>query len=1577
MGDTALDLDGVDDAFVLNASQQGMLYHSLAEPGTGVYVGVLDCRLPDDLDLDLFKAAWAHVIARHDALRSLFVWQGVDDPLQVVQSEATINWETLDGTLPAAAGLLDRQFVETIRQEGIDLSSAPAMRFILGDLPDGGRCFLWVCHHALIDDWSQALVLEDVQKTYRALQSGQAPDDTGGFAIGAFADWIAARDTEDDEAFWRDLFAGFATPARLQLERASAPAQDDTLRGEAELWLDEDASQALREAANKHRVTLAAMATGVWSVVLHRLTGETDLAFGIAATQRPVDIQDADRAIGNFVTTMPARVQINDHENLAALIRQCHDTVQAAQPRSSIALTRLQEILSLPQDTPMIDTILSIKQDALGRLNDSGPALFQAPKIQFKSNFPLAVVVLPEERIGLRVIYDPKTYAPAAARQVIDIFESALRAAPDVMHAPPHTLPIMSAEDETRAVKGLQSPTPMPEFEGVVATIRRCAAERPEHPAIVTGDKTISYAQLLEQAEQLAHRLVAQGLGRGDRIGVYLDRSGDVPIAMLAVLLSGAAYAPFDAAFPETRLERMIKSARLSAIVTRRNHFARLAGQSSCLIDIEDTETAPDPSPSLRDGEPDDPAYVMFTSGSTGTPKGVIVTRANLDASTAARLAWYDAPPERYLLLSSHAFDSSVAGIYWTLCTGGTLHIPDHDQARDVGTLRDMIVAHDITHTLCLPSLYSVLLETSADSLTSFRTIIVAGEEVTADLLSAHQASGLTAELVNEYGPTEATVWCAAANLTGGPTVAPVPIGGPVPGVMLFLRDAMGRPVPDGMVAELLVGGPGVAAGYLDLPDETNASFVAHPDTPHERLYKTGDLVRRRADGELEYIGRADEQLKLRGYRIELPEIENLLSGRPDIRDAVVAARGDGAAARLVAYVVSKEDSALSPDILSSFCRGALPDYMVPAQFMLLADLPRTPNGKIDRKALPDPQEPVRPSGITKASTPTESVLTELWRQVLWLDREVGVHDDFHDLGGHSLLVMRLVNEIEQTFDLRIPLASLGRLTTVAEQAVLIEKIRREGGEEASVADPVSGVVPSVLAGLDPEEESKLRTLAANWRAPAAREGSKIRVMNAEGTKPPLFFCFLNEYSFVQLGKHIGKDQPLYGMRGANAVVPMTGEEAYEANMRRAAISYLEEVIELAGDGPILLGGYCQGGTIAMHLAALLTALGHTVETVMLVEKTPPVSYPGHVDILFSEKSFLNPYLEFDQPEAVWSRRYGSHSFQIVPGDYIDVFLPQYVMGLASALNTCIETALRSARTSLPRSAQIVSWVGADIPGTLRPGQQVALEVAFQNDSAWDWLPTRDTGLRVRAEWISEGESDAPQPLQYGDLERRVAAGEPGAVFLNLAAPMRVGSYRLEIDLVEEGVARFSKIGCDKLTLLTNVAGQPAVASAADGHAANARETAAQAWVQQAANLSDLTRATLRRDGALADRITEETSAQVKAQTVEIMREIGALRYRQGKPDAAEREFSAALAMDPSDAESLLGLARINLEKGRLLKAYGLTKKAHRAGSSEAETMLSAYFTPRGMARALKHRFVAKPTGRKRARNKKKRKPAE
>jgi len=555
----------------------------------------------------------------------------------------------------------------------------------------------------------------------------------------------------------------------------------------------------------------------------------------------------------------------------------------------------------------------------------------------------------------------------------------------------------------------------------------------------------------------LAGRLQSLGVGPGTLVGVYLERSPEVVVALLAVLRAGGAYLPLDPDYPAERLAFMVEDSGASLLLTGGGlpGLGESAGIPAVVLDgsvpgsVEDGRAAP------AHPDPDDLAYVIYTSGSTGRPKGVMVTHGNLRHSTAARLRYYGGAPGGFLLLSSFAFDSSVAGVFGTLCAGGRLVLPTGSRQADGLRFGELAARHGVTHLLCVPSLYSALLEERAEGLEG---VIVAGEACHPDLVASHFAERPGTRLWNEYGPTEATVWSTVQELLPGTIGSRVPIGRPIDGASVHLLDARGRRVPPGVTGEVFLGGPGVTRGYAGRPGLTAERFVPDPFDPHGggRLYRTGDLARWSASAELVFLGRVDHQVKVRGFRIELGEIEAALREHRAVQEAAAVPLATGAGGdptaprydRLAAYLELRDgEPEPQAHALRQFLRDRLPDGMVPGAFVILDALPLSPNGKVDRRALAAaggvalaPQTP-----YVAPATETEERLVVIWQELL--DRErVGVQDNFFDLGGHSLLTTRLLSRLRDAFELEVPLQTFFEEPTIAALAEGIELARWAGG---------------------------------------------------------------------------------------------------------------------------------------------------------------------------------------------------------------------------------------------------------------------------------------------------------------------------------------------------------------------------------------------------------------------------------------------------------------------------------------------------------------------------------------------------
>ncbi|HLK58813.1 MAG TPA: amino acid adenylation domain-containing protein, partial [Chthonomonadaceae bacterium] len=538
-------------------------------------------------------------------------------------------------------------------------------------------------------------------------------------------------------------------------------------------------------------------------------------------------------------------------------------------------------------------------------------------------------------------------------------------------------------------------------------------------------------------------------------VGLYVERSLEMVVGLLGVLKAGGAYVPLDPEYPQERIAHILTDSRAGVLLTQARLQARVPEVAGSIVLLDDRATLD----AMDAGNPDwnvattDPAYIIYTSGSTGLPKGVVVNHRNLVHSTCARRKVYSHPPTKFLLLSSFAFDSSIAGIFWTLCEGGCLMLPTRPVQENLDEVLDKMASEGVSHYLCVPSLHNVFLEEfGSRNMDALRTVIVAGEECPARQVADHFARLPQAELYNEYGPTEATVWASVWQADPNAIPETVPIGRPIENTQIYLLDAYGNPVPVGIGGELTIGGIGLTRGYLNRPDLTAEKFVPDPfsSEPGARLYRTGDLCRYLPDGNIEFLGRVDHQVKIRGFRIELGEIESVLSQHPGVREAVVLAREEGAGdKRLVAYVVGLPGLSLSA--LREHLREKLPDYMVPTAFVVMEAFPLSPNGKVDRKALPAPEPESRDEAYVAPRTPIEEGLVEIWSEVLGRER-VGIHDNFFELGGHSLLATRVISRIRNIFQAELPVRALFEASTIAD---LAERILAARGEQAPAAPPL------------------------------------------------------------------------------------------------------------------------------------------------------------------------------------------------------------------------------------------------------------------------------------------------------------------------------------------------------------------------------------------------------------------------------------------------------------------------------------------------------------------------------------------
>jgi amino acid adenylation domain-containing protein/non-ribosomal peptide synthase protein (TIGR01720 family) len=1046
----------LEDLYPLTPMQQGMLFHTLLAPDSGVYFEQFTCTIHAPFDPVLFELAWQRMLDRHSVLRSGFLWDGLDQPLQAVFKNVRVPLSHLDWRDLEEAEVRDRfdTFLQEDRRRGFDLSEAPLLRLTL--IRVHGDAFRFVCafHHLLLDGWSLSLALQELFASYSALRGAKEPSLQPAVPYRHYLEWISNQDPAAAERFWREELKGFEAPTALGIERAAPSGTPG--HAEHEVALTPALTAGLQDFARAHKLTLNTVIQGLWALLLSRYSGRDDVLFGATVAGRPAELPGAEGMIGLFINTLPMRVRVPANARLVPWLRGLQAKSAEMRQYEHSPLVQVQSSSDLPRGVALFNHILVFENYPVdASLRDSGPLAVSEVRVHEHTNYPITVVAKPGPRLAIEISYDRQLVDSAAVERVLRHFTHLLEAAVADPAAELGDLPMLAPDERQRLLDEWNATeVPYPRDRTFVDLFEEQVVQAPDAPAVVFEGAQLTYSELNSRANQLARHLRALGVGPEALVGLCADRSLEMVVGVLAILKAGAAYVPLDPSYPRDRLALMLEDARVSVLVGQEPLLASLPHDSALIVPLDDPKALlayPPQNPAPMAG-PENLAYVIFTSGSTGRPKGVGVAHRGLcNLVTAQALAFGLGPRDRVLQVASLSFDASIWEIVMALGRGAALHLVPRHTLLSTAELAEAIQSQGISAATFPPSLLSTL---PPEKLTGMQTLVVAGEACSQEL-AARWTPGR--RFYNAYGPSEATVCATIHPCAANETTAP-PIGQPIANTRVFVLDHRLRPVPVGVAGELYIGGEGVGRGYLRRPALTADRFIPDPfaSEPGRRLYRTGDRVRTRADGRIEFLGRLDQQVKVRGFRVELGEVESTLARHPAIREAVVLAHGESSAdRRLIAYYVPAEQQ-LPTSELREFLRRTLPEHMIPGAFVQLTSFPLSPNGKVNRNALPAP-DGTRPDLLVDYApprTPTEELVAGIWAQVLRV-KQVGVRDDFFELGGHSLLATQVASRVREAFKVRLPLRDLFEVRTVEELASRIDIAKGSGALEGDAIAPM------------------------------------------------------------------------------------------------------------------------------------------------------------------------------------------------------------------------------------------------------------------------------------------------------------------------------------------------------------------------------------------------------------------------------------------------------------------------------------------------------------------------------------------
>jgi amino acid adenylation domain-containing protein len=1039
----------VEDIYPMVPVQQGLLFHTLYAPGAGLYCEQLACTIQGGFVPDAFRRAWQRVLQRHPVLRTAFVWDQLEQPLQVVRKELPLPWTQQDwrGTTSDAQAELWQAFLREDRRRGFQLDQAPLFRLVLIQIEEDAYHFLWSHHHLLLDGWSSSLVLKEVLAVYAADVRGVELSLEPVRPYRDYLAWLAKQDLSKAEAFWVEALRGFDCPTPLPTGRAPAVEPESAAAyEEQQLAVPTVLTASLQAFVRRLQLPLNALMQGAWALLLSRYSGRDDVVFGVTMSGRPPTLAGVESMVGLAINTLPLRVRIPPGASLRDWLKRLHAQQVGIQEYEYTPLVQVQRWSEVTNGVPLFDSLFVFENYPVDRALRNGLDIpkFREIRTWTRANYPLSVIVLPGHGLNVRILYDTGRLDAAMVSRMLDHYQRLLETMVADAEQPLGRIPMVTDEERHRAlVQWNENARPYPRDSCIHVLFEEHVARAPDATAVVWGLQRLTYAELNRRANQLARYLRSVGVGDESMVGVHLPRSPELAVTLLGILKAGGAYVPLDPAYPAERLALMMQDCAASILLTRSDLLADWEPTATRVVLVDAVRDLIDgmPEENLGTSSPDQLAYVIYTSGSTGIPKGVAVPHRAVvrlvKGADYVRLG----PADRVAQVSNASFDAATFEIWGALLNGGSLIGVEREVMLSPHRFADLLRAEQITALFLTTALFNQVAREVPDAFCEVTHLLFGGEAVAPESVRRVLKAGAPRRLLHVYGPTENTTfssWQLLLEVSSEATT--LPIGRAIAHSQLYLLDRQLDPVPVGTPGELYVGGDGLARGYLNRSDSTAERFIPDPFSPlpGARLYRTGDMGRYLADGSVEFLGRTDTQVKIRGFRVELGEIETVLARHPSLRETVVTYADQ----RLTAYVVAAVSDAPSGGELRRFLSRSLPEHMIPADFVTLDQLPINLNGKVDRRRLPQPSRTSASEPYATARTPTEEIITGIWSRVLDQPK-LGVDDDFFELGGHSLLATQVMSRLREAFKVELPLRLLFQSPTVAGLAVHVESARR------------------------------------------------------------------------------------------------------------------------------------------------------------------------------------------------------------------------------------------------------------------------------------------------------------------------------------------------------------------------------------------------------------------------------------------------------------------------------------------------------------------------------------------------------
>jgi amino acid adenylation domain-containing protein len=1023
--------------------QEGILFESLLEQNSGTYIEQIVVDLEEEINITLLEKSWQKIIIRHPILRTSFAWQETDKPIQTVNAKVKLSFQFFDWRDLSVAKYNEqfKTYLTKDREEGFNLNQAPLTRVSLFRREQNLYTMLWTFHHILLDSRSFYLILKELFTIYESFGQHEIIELPETVPYQNYINWLNQQDLDQAKIFWQSQLKDFTTPTLLPINYNNKIKKERCIE---EYNLSESLTKKLDKLAEENEITLNTICQGIWSLLLSRYSREQDVLFGAIRACRHT-VEGSESMVGLLINTIPVRIKLNPEQSIISLLKQIRKQWIDFRQYEYTPLSHIKQWNDLSGNINLFDSLVNFENDELNTKlkSQGGNWLHRKFQLLEQAHYPLSLGFYSAQQLLIKIGYDRRFFDRDTITRMRGHIHTLFQAIINNPQEKISKLNILTEVEKTQTLLSYNNTQISYKKDKCIhQLLEEQVIKTPNNIAIIFQSKKLTYKELNEKANQLAHYLQEIGVKSQDKVAIYLGRSPWIIISLFAIMKVGASYVPFDILYPRQRIKNSLKQGNIRFILTQKDLLENFNSEQITTIKLNEisAKIASYPQDNLSNQvNSEDLAYVIFTSGSTGEPKGVAIThRSVINLLTGLKQSIYNddnSSPRRVTMNGSLAFDTSVKQII-QLLHGHTLDIIPEDIRLQPREFISYLQQHQIDVLDCTPSQLKLLVnEGLLDNINAPKYILVGGEAIDKSLwLSLAQAK--YSQIYNLYGPTECTVDATVSKVDSS-NIKPN-IGRAIANTQLYILDSHLQPLPIEITGELHIGGDGLARGYVNNPELTAEKFIDNP-FGEGKLYKTGDLARYLPGGNIEYIGRIDNQVKVRGFRIELGEIEANINQHPHIKDTVVIALENTLGDKyLTAYLISQNQDKITKQELTQFLADKLPEYMIPVAFVFVDAFPLTVNGKIDTLALPKPDlETQRENEIIPPRTPIEQTLVNIWQKLLAIE-SISVTDSFFALGGHSLLAVKMVYEIKKELAIDLSLAYLWENSTIEKLALKI-----------------------------------------------------------------------------------------------------------------------------------------------------------------------------------------------------------------------------------------------------------------------------------------------------------------------------------------------------------------------------------------------------------------------------------------------------------------------------------------------------------------------------------------------------------